>query len=132
MKNLNVIFASFLEAQGKRLKQRTYNDYEDVIELFKIYLNSYGYLDLDGKDLETWESHYENDEESFTKLFGIDKIDFTIYNEFFEYFIIRKVDSGESYMKKAVRVMKKFTNWLKENDNIQDKQHEELLDYFIV
>lgn len=31
----------FLQEQSKRLKQRTYRDYEDVISLFQDYLNHY-------------------------------------------------------------------------------------------
>lgn len=49
---------------------------------------------------------------------------------FFEYFIIRKVASGESFMKSAVRVLRKFTNWLLENDHIDKPHHTGLIEYF--
>lgn len=130
MASIDVIMDAFLAAQKERLKQRTYRDYEDVIELFVIYLNGYGYQNLDGQDLEKWESRIEHDEDCFTKLFGIDQIDYFTFSEFFEYFIIRKVASGAHFMKLAVRVMKKWTNWLLENGYVDQDKHGELIDYF--
>lgn len=70
------------------------------------------------------------DDEYFTKTYGVDKICEIVYAEFFEYFIIRKVASGESFMKNAVRVIKKFTKWLKETNHISKKHYDKLIGYF--
>lgn len=130
MSNIDEVIKRFLADQNERLKQRTYRDYESVIELFQIYLNDYAYTSLNEHESREWESHYQLDHEAFTKLFGVDKIRSSTYSEFFEYFIIRKVASGESFMKTAVRVMKKFTNWLFENSYLDRKQYSTLKEYF--
>jgi len=41
MKTIDKILEAFLQEQHNRLKERTYSDYESVIELFRTYLNSY-------------------------------------------------------------------------------------------
>lgn len=129
MANLEAIFESFLEDQRERLKPRTYRDYDEVIDLFKIYLNNYGSLYVDEKNSDKT-NHFAYDENFFIKTFGVERITDSTYSEFFEYFIIRKVASGESFMKKAVRVIKKFTNWLYDNNYIDQTKHENLMAYF--
>jgi len=130
MANIQTIMNEFLQAQNERLKERTYRDYDEVIELFHLYLIGYAYQHLDEEDSEKWQEKYETDEESFVKMFSFDKIDYSTYSEFFEYFIIRKVMAGEAFMKKAVRVIKKLTKWLKENNHIDQEQYDDLIEYF--
>src|SRR5699024_10229606 len=124
MSNIDSILTKFLEAQKERLKERTYLDCDSVIDI------NYSYQYLDEQEMAEWKRQYTIDEECYTKLFGIDKISSSTYRDFFEYFLIRKVASGESFMKNAVRVMKKFTNWMLENDYIDRSQHSDLIDYF--
>lgn len=47
MKTINAVFKEFLDEQRQRLKPRTYEDYEEVINVFVEYLNSY--LSASGK-----------------------------------------------------------------------------------
>src|SRR5690625_767384 len=130
MKTIDEVMTIFLKAQEERLSKRTFKDYESVIELFQIYLNGYGYQTLEESDMKLWENRFKDDEASFTKLFGIDKISSYNYSEFFEYFIIRKVASGPTFMKTAVRVMKKLTKWLLENHYIDENRFNILMDFF--
>src|SRR5699024_2467326 len=124
MSNIDSILTKFLEAQKERLKERTYLDCDSVIDI------NYSYQYLDEQEMAEWKRQYTIDEECYTKLFGIDKISSSTYRDFFEYFLIRKVASGESFMKTAVRVMKKFKNWMLKNDYIDRSQHSDLIDYF--
>ncbi|MUV37235.1 hypothetical protein JNUCC1_01041 [Lentibacillus sp. JNUCC-1] len=121
---------AFLKAQQKRLKRPTYNGYYSVIELFEVYLNGYGYMMLDEAEAREWEKRSESDPDCFVKMFGLDEISASEYAEFFEYFIVRKVASGPSFMKTAVRVMKKLTKWLHENSYITDEHFQDLMGYF--
>src|SRR5699024_10521774 len=95
MTSLDEVIVKFLNAQEMRLKRSTYNRYKSVMDLYLIYLNNYGYQSLDKKDLRRWESHYETDEEAFTKIFSVDYLNSNNYSEFLEYFLIRKAPSSE-------------------------------------
>ena len=131
MSKIDSILSNFLKDQSKRLKPRTFRDYESVIELFEIYLNNYGYQYLNEQDMKLWEEKYRSDEEAFTKMVDISKVSLeSRLSEFLEYFIIRKVASGESFMKTAVRVMEKFAKWLYENEYISKTEYTEIKDYF--
>src|SRR5690625_3492580 len=130
MVSIDKAMTVFLEAQEMRLKQRTYRDYESVIELFQIYLNSYAYLRLPQEEREKYVSRFSRDEQYFTKTYGLDQFTTSIYSEFFEYFIVHKVASGEIFMKSAVRVIKKLTTWLFEEDYINSKKYRKLIEYF--
>lgn len=130
MKNIDTILDEFLTAQNNRLKQRTYEDYEGVIELFRDYLNYNAEFLVIGDERSKWEEQFEKDEDCFTKMFGQDKLDSGSVEEFLDYFIIRKVASGEDFMKIAVRVMKKLSKWLYENQYVDECEYDELMEYF--
>lgn len=130
MKSIQVAVSKFLDAERERLKERTFRDYDSVMDLFCIYLNSYGPNYIDGELKVTWEKAYETDEEAFVKIAPISEVNSTTVAEFLEYFVIRKVASGESFMKTCVRVLKRFSKWLFENDYINDADYDDLSDYF--
>lgn len=130
MKTFDEVVREFLDVQKERLKPRTFNDYDSVMDLFKIYLNAYAYQYLPTELSDDYEDQYMEDESHFTKTFGLDQLDPSLYAEFFEYFIIQKVASSESFIKSAVRVLKKFTNWLIETEHISQSDYENLIDYF--
>ena len=130
MKTIKDVTSQFLDAQHKRLKSRTYRDYESVMELFEIYLNGYGPNTLDQAEKERWKQAYQEDEAAFTKLFTIAHVSSHHFEEFLEYFVIRKVASGESFMRDCVRVLKKFSKWLDEHHYIDEQEHSELHNYF--
>lgn len=130
VKTIDAVVSQFLQAQKERLSKRTYRDYDSVMDLFVIYLNSYGPNVLQGEEHKKWEKAYENDESAFTKLFSVSYISSYTYADFLEYFVIRKVASGESFMKNCVRVLKKFSKWLFEHDYINQLKFENMNDYF--
>lgn len=130
MQNLDKILFDFLEEQRQRLKQRTYREYESVIDFLKIYLNSYGYLQLNDEENKRWKDNYEEDEDCFTKIFGSEQIDVWVIRSYLKDFIIRKVASEEGFMKKAIRVMKKLSEWLFENKYIDQESKKEMEGFF--
>lgn len=123
MKNIDTILDEFLEEQRLRLKERTFRDYDDIISLFKIYLNRYAYQNLDEEKRKKWEAEFEKDDECFTNLFGADEITEFKIEEFLDYFLIRKVMGSESLLKNAVRVMKKFSKWMTKQNYSSDDYH---------
>ncbi|MBP1970498.1 hypothetical protein J2Z83_002619 [Virgibacillus natechei] len=130
MKNIDAILEAFLEEQSNRLKQKTYRDYDDVIHFFQVYLNSYAANYLDEDEWKKWEAKFDEDEDAFTKMFGVEKLSSTKFSEFLDYFIIRKVMSGESFMEIAVRVMKKLNKWLYDNNYTDLATYNDLREYF--
>lgn len=130
MVSIDVALKEFLNDQQERLKQRTYNEYASVIDLFRIYLNSYAYNFLEEEKFEKWKKEFESDEDCYTKLFEPSEITSTEYSDFLGYFVIRKVTSCKSFMKQAVRVMKKYSKWLLDNDYIDPDRYDDLKSYF--
>jgi len=124
LKTIDAILDEFLQEQKLRMKERTFRDYDDVIYLFKEYLNRYGFQYLDNEGQKRWKAQFEEDEACFTKLFGKGELTEYKISEFLDYFMIRKVMASESLMKNAVRVMKRFSKWLTEkgfsDDDYQD------------
>lgn len=129
METIHVVVAKYLESERKRLKERTYKDYESVMDLFCIYLNSYGPNYIDGELKERWGEVDRTDSEAFVKIVKISQVTSFNFGEFLEYFVIRKVASGESFMKSCIRVLKRFSRWLFENEYINEMHFNDLNDY---
>ncbi|AKB67357.1 hypothetical protein [Methanosarcina mazei] len=69
MKNIDAVFKEFLDEQRQRLKPRTYRDYEDVVNLFKEYLNSSAYLRLGTEDTERFDTLYKKEGKEYCEIF---------------------------------------------------------------
>ncbi len=118
MATIDEVFAEFLDEQRARLSDRTYQQYEQVIELFAISMNGYAPNGLTDEEFAQWEQRMEVDETSaFTGLFGPDKIPENVA-EFLNYFMIRKVMAGKDLLKAAGTVTGKLARWLHEHDHI--------------
>ncbi|TFJ91663.1 hypothetical protein [Lentibacillus salicampi] len=130
MKSIDKILEEFLQEQHNRLKDKTYRDYESVIDLFRDYLNMYAPNSLHEDDRKRWEAEFDEDEDCYTRMFGPDYLDESDFEEFLDYFMIRKVASSESFMKVAVRVMKKLNKWLFENKYFDQDDYVDAQEYF--
>ena len=130
MKNVDTILDEFLHEQSERLKERTFRDYQDVISLFQDYLNQYAYRFLNEHESEKWETQIDESVDFFTKTFGQDKLVTSVISDFLDYFIIRKVMSGEEFMKVSIRVMKKLAKWLYENNYVPQDTYDDFKEYF--
>ena len=116
--NIETVLSEFLQDQEKRLSERTYRNYLEVIELFKHSLNGYGYQGLDKEQRALFDETYDGDDEAFVHLFGPDKIVENL-GEFLGYFIVRKVIAGQELLRAAGTVTKKLVKWLGERGYIE-------------
>jgi|SRR5690625_3948163 len=121
--NIAKVINKFIEAQNERLQRRTFRQYEQVMDSFSIYLNGYGYLHVDDETAES-------EDLPFTKRVKIEELNNGHYREFFEYFLIRKMLASENEMKQSVTVLRKFANWLFENQYINSTKKDDLVNYF--
>lgn len=120
--NVENIFTVFLDEQRERLKPRTYRRYEDVIELFRHFLNAYGHQELDSSaEIALYEKLYLRKKLEFCSIFGPDKV-LSGLPTFLNYFMIRKVMASEALLRAAGTVSKKIIRWLLENDYIGEEQ----------
>lgn len=112
------VFAEFLRDQRQRLSDRTYQQYEQVIELLAMSLNGYAANNLNDDEFRRWEERMDATGESvFTGLFGPDKIAPNLA-EFLDYFMVSKVAAGRELLKASGTVAKKLASWLVDNDHI--------------
>lgn len=131
MELIKFVADQFLHDQQKRLKEKTFRIYEEVIDSYFLYLNSYGSNYIDGELEEKWEKAYETDEQAFVKIVPASEIASIGYFEFLDYFIKRKLlYYSETYHNNCNRVLKKFTKWLLENKYINQAQYDELMEDF--
>ncbi len=122
MATIDEVFAGFLDEQRARLSERTYQQYEQVIELLAMSMNGYAPNSLTDEEFAQWEARFEVDElGAFTSLFGPDKIGENI-GEFLNYFMIRKVMASKELLKSAGTVTKKLATWLAANGHINATQ----------
>ncbi|MDZ7576720.1 MAG: hypothetical protein U0904_00865 [Candidatus Nanopelagicales bacterium] len=110
--SIDELFDAFLTDQRARLKDKTFNRYVTIVQLFRTCLNSYGHTSLyDASDMRRWEQASESDEEAFCHLFGAEAI-IAGLGEFLDYFMIRKVLASSEDLKAASTVTGKLVRWL--------------------
>ncbi len=120
--NIDDILERFLKDQRKRLKPRTFQRYEEVIDLFRHCLNGYGHHDLDrSSEVTLYERLYFQKNLEFCAIFGPDKI-LSALSNFLNYFMIRKVMASEALLQAAGTVMKKLVRWLEEHGHISGEE----------
>jgi hypothetical protein len=122
MDNLKKILDDFLAEQDQRLSKRTFNDYQNVIELFKDYLNSYAYMFLPEEEQQNFEEKAIYGEESYCEMYSVDKLSSMQIDDFMTDFMIRKVMAEKYLMKTTATVMRRFSKWLKNNDYISQEK----------
>ena len=109
---------AFLAEQDKRLAERTYRNYLEVVELFRDCMNGYGYESLSELERRRWQAAFDaGDERAFTRLFGAEKIPEQV-GQFLGWFVIRKVMAGQEFLKACGTVTKKLGKWLAANSYI--------------
>jgi len=102
----------FLAEQRERLSERTFGNYEHVVELLRHSLDGYAYSSLDDSERERWERAFESgDEQAFCRLFGPEKIPSHL-GEFLDYFMVRKVMCGQELLRASGTVTGKLVRWL--------------------
>lgn len=107
-------FEEFLADQKARLRLKTYRRYEDILGLFRSYLEAY----WPGHDQEEYDriTHAGG---TFCGTFGPEEIAGGV-SEFLGYFMPRKVVAGKETMKAAGTVTKRLMKWLAEKGYVED------------
>ncbi len=104
--------SEFLVEQRERLSERTFRNYDYVIDLLRDSLDRYAYSSLDDSERERWEQAFEaGQERAFCRLFGPEKIPAHL-GEFLGYFMVRKVFAGQELLRAAGTVTGKLVRWL--------------------
>lgn len=115
MTTIDEALDAFLAEQDKRLAERTYRNYLEVVELFRDCMNGYGYESLSELERQRWQAAFDaGDERAFTRLFGPEKIPQEV-GQFLGWFVIRKVMAGQEFLKACGTVTKKLGKWLAAN-----------------
>ena len=113
-KPIKAVLAEFLADQRDRLKPKTLNQYESIIELFQASMDGYAYLYLDEDDEALFDNLYNAagpEHREFCEIFGSEKIPENV-DEFLDYFMPRKVMCGKDLLRSAGTVTKKLGKWL--------------------
>lgn len=116
------VFSGFLKEKKEKVSTRTYEEYEQIIDLFEHSLQSYAWNNLEE------DQAYEKAQEK--KLMFIEIYDHSYIwenlGEFLNYFIPRKVNQGDEFvLKKCPRVMRDLLKWMREKQ-LLDKTNEEI------
>lgn len=118
MTTIDEALDAFLAEQEKRLAERTYRNYLEVIELFRDCMNGYAYESLSELERRRWQQAFDaGDERAFTRLFGPEKIPQEV-GQFLGWFVIRKVMAGQEFLGACGTVTKKLGKWLDANGYI--------------
>jgi hypothetical protein len=119
---------AFLRDRRARLSDRTYRNYEDVIRLLRVSLNTYAYSSHDARDAKRWQKAFDaGNEDAFCKLFGPQEIPPHLA-EFLGYFMVRKVSAGQELLKAAGTVTGKLARWLEQHGHIENDAAEIAVD----
>jgi len=120
-KTIEAVLDQFLKEQQERLKSSTMRKYEDVIDLFRSFLDGYAYQGLDKQEDALFDRLYNakgDEHREFCQLFGPEKIPGNV-SEFLNYFMIRKVMCGKELKQAAGTVIKKLGKWLQEKGYVR-------------
>lgn len=128
MTTIDEALDAFLAEQDKRLAERTYRNYLEVIELFRDCMNGYGYESLSELERRRWQQAFDaSDEQAFTRLFGPEKIPEQV-GQFLGWFVIRKVMAGQEFLKTCGTVTKKLGKWLAANGYVDANEAVDMVD----
>src|SRR5436305_112878 len=115
-KTIDQLFAEFLADQKARLSPRVQARYEQIIDLYRAYLD------------RDWPGHSQEEYNAITSAggtycgtFGAEDIA-SGFAEFLDYFMPRKVIGGNEMMKAAGTVIKKLAKWLVNKGYIEDDE----------
>jgi hypothetical protein len=92
------VFDQFLSEQKPKLTPKTYRDYESVIDLFENQLDGYAWNGID--DGEKAYDEAKKQKKSFIDLYDHTHIEDNV-GEFLDYFVPRKVMSGDEFILKT-------------------------------
>jgi hypothetical protein len=128
MKTLGTVLKEFLDEQRQLLNQEkseNYEDYEEVVNLFVQFLNSYAYLNLSEEDAELFDKLYNNEDKEYCEIFGPEYIGDTDVEEFLGNYMIKEVLADIDFLIINVQITCKLLKWLHSNNYMDDEDYEE-------
>ncbi|HKI19076.1 MAG TPA: hypothetical protein VKA15_14405 [Isosphaeraceae bacterium] len=120
-KTITQLFEEFLADQEARLSPKSYDKYEQIVHLYRTYLESY-WPNHSGKEY----SEITKAKDTYCGTFGAEEITYG-FSEFLDYFMPHKVMCGNETMKAAGTVIKKLAKWLvvkgyaEDDESIRDR-----------
>ena len=111
---------AFLDDQASRLPRHSFSKYEDVIELFRNYLNGYAFENLSRAESALFARHHGAkgpNHREYCQFFGPEKIPENL-GPFLNRFMIRKVMADDEFKRAAGTATKKLLEWLAHNEFI--------------
>ncbi len=127
---IKAVFDEFLSEQRQRLKDKTFNRYRSVIQLFEASMDGYAPQYLDNAEMAAWEQRYNargSEHREFCEFFGAEKIAENV-REFLNYFMPRKVMCGQDLLRAAGTVTKKLGKWLVDKGYIETDRGDDMAD----
>ena len=124
--NIDTVFKEFLIEKQQILnteQQENYKDYEEVIDLFTQFLNSYAYLALDTEEAELFDKLYIIDEREYCDIFGPEFIGTYEVEAFLGEYMLRKVLTDADFLKTSVKVISELVDWLHSKSIISDEEY---------
>lgn len=110
---INQVFDAFLDAQELRLSTKTLRQYEDIIDLLRLCLDSYGVARGPAAERRGDVPPPDGDERSFCDRFGPESI-LPNVGQFLGYFMVHKVVAGKDTTRAAGTVTRQLARWLVE------------------
>lgn len=128
MNTITKITEYFLLEQEERLKPNSYDKYWEVLEHFTSYLNYSANLYLDESESLIYEQKFVDGSKEFSDIFSPEILSPYHFEEFMDYFMIRKVYTSNSLLKAVGVVLKKYIKWLYEHQYITEDIFQESFD----
>ena len=125
MKTIKINIEEFLLEQQERLKTNSYEKYLEILELFTIYLNNLAIHYLDESDRLIFERNFIEGRKEFCDIFSPDILNASHFEEFMDYYMIRKVYTSNSLLKAVGVVLKKYVKWLYEHRYMPEVKFQE-------
>jgi hypothetical protein len=114
----------FLSEQERRLKPRTYDEYEEVIYLFKWYLHGFAYVYLSEEDSKYYDELFNK--KGYCDIFGTEYIRAPETRSFLDDFITRRGPCSKTFMKTVGKVMPELINWMHERGYMKDEDYNQI------
>lgn len=126
--NIEAAFKEFLIDKQHILnteQQEDYKDYEEVIDLFTQFLNSYAYLGLDTEDAELFDNLYNTAGKEFCDIFDPEYIGTYDVEEFLGDYMLREVLTEVDFLKTSVKIISELIDWLHSKSIMDEEDYNE-------
>ncbi len=123
------LMQEFLEKQEERLQSSSFQNYERVLNSYRIYLNRYGPNYLDKNEEAIFDGQIQMvPNATYCSLLSWEKLGQVDFWEYLNYYIPNKVIATRSYLRSIVTVLRKFAKWMLGKGVFDRSHYEEIRD----